>query len=874
MKVIESRRKRVNFKLVLILAMIVLLGWICIGWWHKRQVLSSSRQLFERGMAAKEAGNHNLAVEELGRYVGFAPNDTSALAEYTDSLYQVGSSRELREQVFALNEEVLRRRPEEMKIRAVQAEIALILSRIPDAASHVDIIEEYEPLTAALWYVRGRCFEASSETDSAISSYEAALALDADHIEATEHLADLLATKKNDRARADELLSSLVARTGSVDALLLRARRHAKADQPKLAIEDLRSAVQMAPQNSVAVSAFGAAIHRQLSVDSNSAEMEALRQEALTALRNRIEGDSENTPMRLYFARLLWMDEGDRNEAIETLREGSELEPNDEILLFSLTDSLISQGRLDEARPLLSRFGDKIDSVHKSSLLRSRIQMAEERWEDASATLATLIRSAPQDRKLLNRARLYNGSCLQELKQEAAAASSFERALQDNPTSTAARLGLAESYLRNNQLISAINEYRRLTVIPRVAAFMADLLIEAQTTELVEPSRWKEITALVGESAKFVPDPIERVILRADMMFAEGKTRQACLTLTNTLKENPNIAEASQAVDAATSLMLDRLMEKLSKTEYDPEANAAFEMLAAYWATRDDNGKLTEYFENPIDTTGERLELLHRMTLSTFVASQLAARIRGLGGNSSELRKYADKVSRQLVRADPTYLGQRLQFLASFGQKTRLFSELEAADPRVVGHAIGQVVPAFHGDIAALNRLENLTNNRLKGQSVDVGLLNAEALIQSAKGNYDAAIKAWRNLHRQAPRHLDVTRNLVVLLSVHANEFEESGQIIEEALKNNPNDVTLLHAKACVKIAEGKLQEAEKILKTVTTRNVHIPHLVHLSYTQAAQSRTGEARFNLNKIERSGLARYLHPLDRIIIQGLKDGSAR
>ena len=216
--------------------MIVLLGWICIGWWHKRQVLSSSRQLFERGMAAKEAGNHNLAVEELGRYVGFAPNDTSALAEYTDSLYQVGSSRELREQVFALNEEVLRRRPEEMKIRAVQAEIALILSRIPDAASHVDIIEEYEPLTAALWYVRGRCFEASSETDSAISSYEAALALDADHIEATEHLADLLATKKNDRARADELLSSLVARTGSVDALLLRARRHAKADQPKFCL--------------------------------------------------------------------------------------------------------------------------------------------------------------------------------------------------------------------------------------------------------------------------------------------------------------------------------------------------------------------------------------------------------------------------------------------------------------------------------------------------------------------------------------------------------------------------------------------------------------------------------------------------------------
>jgi tetratricopeptide (TPR) repeat protein len=874
MKVIESRRKRVNFKLVLILAMVVLLGWICIGWWHKRQVLVSSRQLFERGMAAKEAGNHNLAVEELGRYVGFAPNDTSALAEYTDSLYQVGSSRELREQIFALNEEILRRRPEEMQIRAVQADIALALSRIPDAASHVNIIEEYEPLTAPLLYVRGRCFEATSETDKAIESYEAALALDANHVKATEHLAELLTTKKGEQARADKLLSSLVTRTGSVDALLLKARRHAQMDQTELAIEDLRLAVRMAPENSVVVSAFGAAIHRQLSLESNSTDMDGLRREALTALRNRIADDSQNSPMRLYFARLLWTKEADRDEAVATLREGCELEINDETLLFALADSLISLGRLDEARPLLSRFSDKIDSVHKSSLLRSRIQMAEERWEDARATLATLIKTAPQDRNLLNRARLYIANCLRELKQGAAAATSFERALEDNPTSTEARLGLAESYIRNNQLVSAINEYRQLTVIPRVAAFLADLLIEAQTTKLVEPTRWKEIDALVGERSKFVPDPIERAVLRADRMFAEGKTREAWLTLTNLLKENPKVAEASQAVDAATSLMLDRLMEKLSKTEYDPEANAAFEMLTTYWATRADNGKLTGYFENPVETTGERQELLHRMTLTTFVASQLARRIRDLGGDSSALRKYADKVSQQLVRADATYLGQRLQLLASFGQKNRLFRELEAADVKVFGHAVGRVVPAFHGDIDGLNRLENLTAKRLKGQSVDVDLLNAEALIQSAKGNYDAAIKAWRKLHRQAPKHLDVTRNLVVLLSVHANEFEESGRIIEEALRDNPDDVTLLHAKACVKIAEGRLQEAEKILKAITTRNVHIPHLVHLSYTQAAQSRTGEARFTLDKVQVSGLARYLHPLDQIILKGLKQASAR
>lgn len=871
MKVIESRRRRLNVKLLLILFLASTMIGLGVDWWHARQVRVAARQLFERGMAAREVGNYRLAVAELGRYVGFVPDDTDALTEYTSALHEIGTTRELREQVFALNEEVLRRRPEEMKIRAVQAELALELSRIPDAAAHVDTIEKREELTANLWYIRGRCFEANRDTDKAIDAYEHTLRKDRDHVQATDRLADLLATRKNKVERANQLLSDLVARTGSVEALLLRSRRYASAGKHDAAIADLREAVRRDPANSTALSAFAAATHRRMSIDPGRSDNAELRAEALTALRDRMQEDTENTAMRLYFARLLWLDEADRDEAIAVLRAGTELEPNNEALLFSLIDSLVSNGQLTEARRLLPRFGGSLDSIQRSKLLRARLLMVEEKWEEASLHLAGLISTVPRDSQLMNRARLYEADCLRELDRDTAAANTYERTLADNPDSAAARLGLAESYLRNNRIVAAINEYRRLKTIPRVAAFLADLLIEAQTTELIEERRWREIAELVDADSGSIPDPIERAILRADMKFARGETQDAWQLLIDSFQQNPTSPELLAAIDYATSILLDRVLEKLAATRHDPEANAAFDMIVGYWATRPDNKRLAGYFEQWIGATGERGPILERMALSVFAASRLAVKIDEQNAQSAEsLRQYSLTLSERLVKLDPAALGQRLQLLAYLGQGTKVFAELESASsPDVVGRAIAEVVPFFYSEPAALKRLTGIVDHALGSAPDSPALQHAQGVLLSASGEHDSAIAIWRNLHSRFPADLTVAHDLALLLAVQTNEYEESSRVVDEALVLAPNDVNLMHAKACVQIASGDLTAAQKTLKTLVIHNTHLPHLVHLSYTQSVRGLRGEAKYTLGRIAKSGMGLAgLHPLDRIILEQL------
>ena len=865
MKIIESRRRRLNVKLLTIVGIVGVIGWLCVSMWHSRQVRLSAKQLLDRGMTARDAGNHRLAVAELGRYVGFAPDDTDALADYTDSLSQIGSTRELREQVFALNEAILRRRPEEMKIRETQAELALELGRIPDAASHVETIEDHQELTPELWYIRGRCYEAARETDKAIESYEKTLASESTHVSATDHLANLLATRKDDTARAEKLLTDLVEKTGSVEALLLRAKRHAENKNSDAAIVDLQKAVELDPKNSTAVSAFAAAVHRRIVVGEATEADTDRREAALSSIRAQLTRDPENSPMRLYGSRLLWLQEDDRDEAIELLREGTELEPNDEALLFSLADSLISMERPDEASPLLKRFGDNVESNQKRQLLRARLEMAKGEWENAGRRLASLATTVIRDPQMQQRVRMYQADCLRELQNDLAAASSYEKTLDEAPQSTPARIGLAESYLRNNRLVAAINEYRRLKSIPTVAAFLTDLLIEAQTTDLAKKKRWDEIGTFVSAEDGYLPNEIERAVLRADAYFAMGKTSSGWRTLVESLEANPDDKELKLAIDRATALLLGYVLKARSQSQYDPATRVGIELIVDHWSERSDSDRLANYFEQQLQRVPERDEMLDRMSLFTFMVSYLAKEMETASGQKQTgLVKYADDLSLRLVKLEGSRLGQRLQFLAMFGSSDQVISELdEQTDDAVVAKAASEVVPHLYGDDDALSKIERLLQVRLQSAANDSAIKNSLGLVYSARGEFDQAQQVWREVVARSDDELSA-ENLAWLLAVRKSDGAAATQVL-------PEHSSAEDTKACVAIASGDLESAEKTLKSLITHNTHIPHLVHLAYTVNAVGRTGEARFLLNKIDSAGVPpERLHPLDRIILERLSE----
>ena len=67
MRVIEHRRRRLNVRLLLVLLCGTGLLAAGLSVLHDRQVRAASAILLQRGLAAQQAGNHRLAVDELGR---------------------------------------------------------------------------------------------------------------------------------------------------------------------------------------------------------------------------------------------------------------------------------------------------------------------------------------------------------------------------------------------------------------------------------------------------------------------------------------------------------------------------------------------------------------------------------------------------------------------------------------------------------------------------------------------------------------------------------------------------------------------------------------------------------------------------------------
>ncbi len=867
MKVIASRRRRLNVKLLLVLALSSLMVYFVVTWWHTRQIRTAALQLRERGMSAREAGNHRLAVEELGRYVGFAPEDTTALADYTDSLSQCSDTQRVREQVFALNEEILRRRPDEMGIREFQARLALDLKRIPDAASHVESIEKKQPLSAGLWYVRGRCAEESHRIEEAIKAYREALATDPNHVEATEHLAGLLSKRKADPAAANKLLTDLVQRTGSVDALLLRARRSAQSGDETAALADLKQAVELAPENAPATLAFAAAIHRQIaSGTEDQVRPDDLRQQCISLLRGQIERDPENTAMRMYLVKLFWLEDETQRDSIQVLRAGCELEPGDEELLFALVDATIAIGDIDEATSLLPRFGNELDSIQKRQLLRARINMAKEDWDTARAGLSNLIASVPRDKDLERRARMYEATCLRELNQNQQAVSIYERTLERSPDAMSARLGLAQSYLHMDKTTQAINEYRRLQGVPHIAAFLSDLMIEFQYNQPLALRRWEEVEKLVRDGGN-VTDPIERTALQADVLFAKGETKAGWELLTQALADEPESKELSLVVDQVSALLLDKVLASVDADTYDVSTQNAATMVVEHWSGRDDAGRLKNYFEKYIGGAVERDAVLARMSsalfLCTSVAKQIAPRNRAV---STELLNYANDVARQLVQLEPAAIGQRLQLLAESGQVDRALSELNAVEnTEHVGLGAVALMPFCYGNTGRLNRMQQLLNRR-GGNGVESQ--NAQAMCLSARGQHDRAIKAWERLHTANPKARNVALNLAWLLAVYKTDGAAAEKVLS-TVDSDDGDVNYLSTRACVEITNGDLTAAQKTLGDLVVQNTHLTHLVHLAYVRAVQERFGEAKVLLRRVRESGVPlERLHPLDKVLLDQL------
>ena len=862
---------RLRVTVVTLIAAIACGGWF---WFGKREDVETSK-LLRRGTEAASAGKFDDAARTLEQYVEAVPNDVDGLRKYADVLRELDGSPAVLERLFAVQDLILRREPNDTETRRNQAILALDMDRFPAAASLVDSLESRQPLDAELWCVRAECLAASVDDDKAMVACKQALELDPACWRAAR-LRSALFEQKNDPDAAAELLAEFSRRTGNTDAVLAVAELAQRQGDADLAIKTLATAARRAPDNARIVIALADVTHTRLSQGEFPA---GLRERTVDAVSVCLDANPSDPNVRLGLAKLLWLEPTDRDQAVEVLTVGTQLDDDSQPLKFALADALVSVGRLEDAVSVVKSFGSNENATRQRVWIQSRIHAARNQHQKALGVLERLLEKPSADPSLRQRARRLRVACLSHI-QVAGADEAREAFRRSRGLTVDSRLQLAESSLRANDAAGAISDYRRLKGVRGVSPLLADLLIEqraARTTSTADD--WREVERLLGTGTNAVTNPAERAILKADMWLARGDTANAWRVLTGAFADQPANAELKIAIEQVTSLLLDRTASSLLTARESAQAGMTFRLVVSHWAKRADVGRLVTYCQQFASQPENQNDVHRRMFVAAVFAHEIgeAVRRKDQGAAAAQgLATFAEQQLSTLGSQAKQTLPLRAQFLAA----TRRFDEAveliqESKSPLSVSGAVCAICPFGYSDEQRLLQLQAVVTKQLERDPESADLAHAAAVVLSARGEHAAAIAQWESVLVRSPSHAASRIWLAREIAVFRNDASRSSGLLDGVAESEPH---LVDAKACVLIARGDFAEAETLLQQAIAGSPSLSALTHLAYAQRAAGSLGAARVSLRRLQRSGVnVAFLHPLDRAIFDrlsgGIESGSA-
>ncbi|MFM9963082.1 MAG: VanZ family protein [Planctomycetaceae bacterium] len=503
---------------------VVLIGTVHVvhGWQVKRH----SGALMEMGRQAQKAGDLKGARDYIARYVGLMPDDVGALSDYGLLLDQTHAGPRQARQVFMVYEDVLRADPTREEIRRRQIEIAMEAGRSSDALVHVRVLRQSYPTDGKLDYQAGRCFEEIAEYDAAVKSYEAALEHSPDLLDTYARLAWLSQTKLDRPERARNILDEMVARfRTSPTSWLTRGRFHSEFGSLDSALSDLEQARKLAPDaEDVLLASARLAYDRAAAARTEGRD--ALAQRIVAESRQQLQRGTERHPdqLELRLQRvLLEAHFGAPAEAQRQIEELLKLSPKNAQAHLLLADMTIEQGRFEQARSAIDKLPRTPGSDALRLFLEGRVLMSQQQWPQALETLEQARRITTDSSGLMERTDLALAQCHAAAGEDEAQAAALRRVLKANPVSVPARLGLAALLLKQQRLKEAIAEFRPLAHLPQVRLQLARLLI-VRNLQLPELAReWSEIEELLEQAQQQRDDPVNTVLLRAELLAARGQ---------------------------------------------------------------------------------------------------------------------------------------------------------------------------------------------------------------------------------------------------------------------------------------------------------------------------------------------------------------
>lgn len=743
---------------------------------HAWQTRRHAAVLLVEADRAEEAGRLQQAVTYLSNYLAFVPEDTPTLARYGLTLEKLPSGVGMHAQAMSTLEQVLRREPGRRDIRQAVIRLAFDMGLPAAARSHLVALLPGAPEPAELERLLAWCDEAAGEYQGAVDWLRRAAGHEPAHVATAVRLAELLRERLDKPLEADQVMDALVAANPeAVSTHLARASYRRAHGQREGAGEDLARARALAPDDNAVLLAWS---------DWASAGSRGL--EAETTLLHAVARDPRNTDLHLALARLA-LDADRPWLALDRLRTGLHHAPGHGDLLFLTAQVLIQVQELGAAASATNQLARLDIAPELLRFLSAQVHLQERQWSAAVGQLNE-IRPVLVDKGLITlQTDLALGYGYLRLGEFTRSIAAYRGAVSANPTSAAARAGLARALAEAGHDDEALAECRQAVAQPGTPTFawitLTRLLIN-RTLHLPEARRdWGEAEAALAAGARRTPEALEVVLLRAEILAARGAREQAQRLLEQARTRHPDHSAPWCALAA------------LAQKQGRPEAVI----------------QILDDAERRLGTD----------------AALLRARVRfWLGRGGKEAIRALDLLDKRCLALPPAAQRTVLRELAEARQRLgdvagaeRDARRLAGADPHDLSTRLLLVDVYLHrGDAAGVDRV--LAELRQLGQEAEAWRRYAEAasLVLAARPDEGESLAQARTLLASVARQHPSWSRVALLTAIadeRAGHFDRAADSYLRAVELGERQPRVLSRLASLLIEWRRFAEADQVLRTL-----------------------------------------------------------
>jgi len=812
------RRLNIKLFLVLIAGSGLFLGTLFTV--HAFQTDSIGRALLARADKAEQEQDLRQATRYVSRYLELRPEDVEQRAHLARMLSdeQMATSPRARAQAIFVIEQVLLKDPHYHDLRLKLARLALAVDRVELAQQHLRPLQsalrdngEVEHLLAQVAAAQKNWTEAAAWERKAIQHAP-------QQIDSYVFLADVLRRQSGSdkdvaaAAEADRIIDDLVKKNPDSPAAHLARWQYRKqwvglADAQKTAADDVAAALRLAPDDADALVAA-----------AELAQAEHQPERARRYLENGKRACPHDPRMYRELA-VLELRQEHRTEALACLRDGvrSLPGPSQAELLWTLGNVLIDGGEVAEARAVVAQMVKARAANVAVDYLNARLHIHDANWAAAARLLDRTRLQLANQPELSSQVDLLLAQCFEQLDDPAARLSALGRTISRDPTSVAARVGLAGALAAAGRVDEALEQYRQLVVLPGAPPTswieMARLMVvrELQRTQQAAgtsgpaprnpkpAANWKRVEDVLAKAEQANPGSVDLIILRAEVLLARGKMEAARQLLSDAARaqkdkvqlwaaqaslallasEGKDVKEALRLLDEARKYAGDTVELRLVRTDFwarqgGPQAVKALAALAGdldRFSPRDQSRVLgaIAVASYQIGETKEAARLWNRLAQEPHSKSDLRLRLLLF---DLALQASDDAAMQRLV-------GELKQIEGDQGTLWRYTG------------AVRLIQRARLGDRAGLAEARTLLDQVVARRQEWPSVFVARADLDEVNNNLDQAIANYRQAISLGERSPRVVRQLVQLL-YKQQRYDEADQEVRR-LQEQTTDQAELH---------------------------------------------------------------------------------